>query len=318
MTGNAEYKNNLLLRQKDNQYWDEANNNRFYDTGVAMFGLSGEVTDSEQKANAKRWLLEVQDTGDNPGCWKGNVANTGFILSVVWPKPISASTGSCSGANYYCVSEVTCTGNILPNYFCSVPLKCCDKLPEIKSCAEQGGSICVSGEKCSGTIAQATLLGIGETCCIGGTCEEEAAQVITDCEKNLGTCEAFICPSGTEEAFYDCKYSGDLCCVATQAGGGSGWLWIILLLILIVLAVLGIIFRKKLRPFWDKIVAKFKKKPGPGPGIPPGQMNRRMPMQRRFIPPNAAVRRPAPVQRPPVARPKAMDDVLSRLKEMSK
>ena len=317
MTGNTEYKNNLLLRQRDNQYWDEANNNRYYDTAIALFGLKGEVTDSEQKANAKKWLLEVQDTGETPGCWKGSVANTGFILSAVWPKQISTSTGSCSGAGYNCVSEVTCTGNILPNYFCSLPLKCCDKLPEIKSCAEQVGEICISSERCSGTITQATLLGIGETCCVGGTCAEDVPQALSDCEENLGTCEPFGCAEGEEEAFYQCDY-GDTCCTAKESSGGSLF-WIILLIILIVLAILGIIFRKKLGPFFENLKSKFRKKgaPGAGVGMPRGQPMYRAPLQRRVLPPNAAVSRPAPVRAPP-ARPKAMDDVLGRLKEMSK
>ena len=250
---------------------------------------------------------------------------------------MNPSTGSCRGAGYHCVSQATCTGNVLPGYYCSVSSVCCDSLPEQKSCSEQAGIVCESGESCSGELTSAVGLSAGQRCCIGGECDVEVADVPNDCEQNFGTCEPFDCSDGYEEAFHKCEYSGDICCVRKEEGGGMGIFWIILLVILILLVALGIVFRKKLRPYVDRLLSKFKKKgPGPGgpgmpprrPGMPPRPGPRpgapgRPPVQRSVLPQNAAVTRPPAVQprgggAAAAKQPKAMDDVLKRLKQMSK
>ncbi|MEJ2268029.1 MAG: hypothetical protein P8X70_03065, partial [Nanoarchaeota archaeon] len=109
-----------------------------------------------------------------------------------------------------------------------------------------------------------------------------------------------------EKANYECP-SGDVCCVEkTQKKKSYWWIWV--LVILIILAVLGIIFKDKLRPLWFKIKSKFPKiKKGPK-GPKPSMKRPIMPQQRRPLPP-----------RKPVGKPKSdMEDVLKKLRDMGK
>jgi len=83
--------------------------------------------------------------------------------------------------------------------------------------------------------------------------------------------------------------------------------------------VLGIIFRKKLKALWDKIRKKGPKGGpggfgapagfgGPRPGMPPGARP-----QRRILPPGQ--RRPGAR---PAGKPGQVDNVLGKLKQMTK
>ncbi len=303
LTGQDDYKINLLLKQKSNKYWSESGN-KFYDTAVALYSVTDEPL---EKINAKNWLLEVQDS---EGCWQGNIRDTAFILSSIWPRTIETTMPNCVDSGHYCLSEISCTGNTLSSYKCPGVLKCCDTLAPIQSCPEQNGNICNSNEQCvGGTSPSASDTGVGEVCCVGGTCEVVALE--TECESYDGTCRTFGCITGEDEVAYSCDF-GDSCCM-TGAGGGSYW-WIWLLLILIILVVLGIVFREKLRPYYYKILSVFKRKPSapsvrPGPGMP---VRRYTP--RRILPPSQ--RAPVPVKKP--TPPGELSDVLKRLKEMSK
>jgi hypothetical protein len=136
-----------------------------------------------------------------------------------------------------------------------------------------------------------------------------------------GRCAPFGCESGEQEAFYECSF-GDTCCMPGAAKKSYWWIW--LLLILIILVVLGIVFRKRLQPYYFKIVSKFKRgpkgppaaaaRPGPPRG-PPGMPVRRH-IPRKVLPPTQ--RRPATRPRPSPKKPGEMGDVLKRLKEMGK
>jgi len=216
------------------------------------------------------------------------------------------------------MSEISCTGNILSSYRCPGVQKCCDTLAPIQSCSEQNGNICNSNQQCvGGLVVTASGTSSGETCCVGGTCEQVALQ--SECESYNGKCRSFGCNAGEQEVGYKCDF-GDSCCMAGAGGGGSYW-WIWVLLILIILAVLGIVFREKLRPYYYKVLSMFKGKGtgtpaifgGPRPPSSPGMPVRRY-TPRRILPPSQ--RAPVPARRQ--ASPGELGDVLKRLKEMSK
>jgi len=310
LTGQEDYRNNLLLRQRSNKFWDEAES-KFYDTAVALYSISDEPP---EKVNAKEWLLEVQDS---EGCWQGNIRDTAFVLASVWPRSIGTITYDCESAGNYCMAEVSCDGNILSSYSCPGVSKCCDSPIVYQPCADQGGTICNSQEQCLGYTTTASDANAGETCCLGGTCEIVKAG--SECIDFGGLCRATGCGAGEEESAYQCDY-GDTCCVQATGSTERSYWWIWLLAILIVLVVLGIIFRNKLRPYYYKIISKFKRRPSGGAAIsrpPTGRPG--MPMRRytprKILPPSA---RSAPVRRPPAKKPGELGNVLNRLKEMSK
>ena len=113
---------------------------------------------------------------------------------------------------------------------------------------------------------------------------------------------------------------------------GSGIWLIILLIILIVLVILAIIFRKQLKPVFDKIKNWFQKtfkikkkggaKPSPGvggPRFPVTSSVRTVPgaVPRRITPSARPAARPAPAK-PAPAKKTEFDDVLKKLKEIGK
>ncbi len=236
-------------------------------------------TEPQEKINSKNWLLQVQDS---QGCW-GTIKDTGFILASIWPRNSN-------------VKKI------------SIPLK---------TCSELGGKICNSSETCSGTVVEALELESGETCCTLGDCEiPSTPQVsLSECEQHNGTCEYSECYPDEEEVSYVCDDFEDVCCVAKKSS--SSWIWI--LLFLIALTILGIIFRNKLRPYWFKLLSKFKKRRGPsprGPGFPPARpaIPFRKNIQRKILPPTQPR---TPLSKKPVSH-KELGDVLKKLKEMSK
>jgi len=138
--------------------------------------------------------------------------------------------------------------------------------------------------------------------------------------KNFGTCRDYGCNDGEKELTYECDYSSQSCCTPETKNRSLWWVW--LLIILIVLTGLAIVFRDKLKDFYMKY--KMKKSKGPPRG-PPGRRPRMPPVgmpQRRPGPPRKILplrgpprrRPPAPAQR----KPKEIDDVLKKLKEMGK
>ena len=298
LTAQEEYKTNLRLRQQAGKYW-EYTGDKFYDTAVALYPISDEPI---EKTNTKNWLLEIQASD---GCWQGHIRNTAFILASIWPKPVDPTVRSCTDSGYYCGSEISCEGNLLPDYTCPGVSVCCDTQPVIKSCSEQDGTICTSDEKCvGGTTTTASDTSIGEECCLGGECE--ILTTASECENQLGRCTPF-CSSGEVEADYECSLIGDVCCVLGEKKSSLWWLWV--LIILIILVVIGIIFRSKLRGLFKRGPRPMG--PGPRPGMPPSAIRR--PLQRRILPPQKR-----PQASKPAKKPDELGDVLSKLKQMSK
>ncbi len=313
LTAQDDYRNDLLLKQKSSKFWNE-DGGKFYDTAVALYSISDEPA---EKIRAKEWLLEVQDS---EGCWQGNIRDTAFILASVWPKIIETTLSDCESSGHYCMSEVSCEGNILGDYRCPGVMKCCDTAKLIQSCSEQNGEICNSNQKCVGGLGvDASDTTSGERCCVGGTCEVVALE--SECVSYGGRCAPFGCEAGEEEVAYECDF-GDSCCMSKTSGEKSYW-WIWMLLILIILVVLGIVFKKKVREYYYKIRSKFKRKGGgsgasaKGPRGPPSTRPG-MPMRRytprRILPPTQRAPRPKPVEK----KSGELGDVLKRLKEMSK
>jgi hypothetical protein len=277
LTSSVEYSENLFGMQKTvngQKYWDQnSGEGRFYDTAVALLPFQGESP--AEKTNSEVWLSSVQDAD---GCWNnGNIRDTAFILYSVFGKSATPSTDTlgCESSGFYCLSSLSCGeagGEALEGYSCSTGI-CCSQDLTFPTCAEQDGTVCNSGEVCEGgSTAGASDLLSGQICCIAGTCNEPS-QEISDCELAQGVCRASSCRSGEQEIFESCDFSSDVCCIPGTSGGKSYW-WIWVLSILIILAVLGIIFREKLKRLWFRIKSKFKKggkgPQRPGPRGPPG------------------------------------------------
>ncbi|MBT4376427.1 hypothetical protein HOD29_03565 [archaeon] len=246
----------------------------------------------------------------------------------------------CEEAGFFCMSRVSCEGEIFNDYECAGTLKCCDTEKEQETCSNIGGEVCNLNEFCSGGSVESVYgLSYGEKCCANnGECKLKDNKTDEfDCEANFGTCEPYSCEEGYEEDFgYSCEY-GDICCMKTPGTGEGGKTWIWILLVLIILIVGGIVFKDKLKIFWTKISSKKpgRGKKGPGmtrrgpprmpPSYPRGPPGRMIPPKK--IIPKEPIRRPVvPAAKPQIPAqkvgerksPKELDDVLKKLKEMSK
>ena len=233
----------------------------------------------------------------------------------------------CEENGFFCVSGMmNCGGEFLYEYECPGLGLCCDTQYEEKTCVEWEGEVCVSGEYCQGgDILSTPDLGYGEECCLQGTCQKVVEPNFdeNECEENLGVCEPYSCDSSYEEtSLYSCEL-GDICCVKSstpKTGESKSKWWIWILFILIIAVVAGILLRDKLKMFWMKLTSKGKG-PGMGPpkrpsfptGPPHGMQRRPMP-QRRIMPPQHR----APPRRPAAKKPGELNDVLKKLKDMSK
>lgn len=241
----------------------------------------------------------------------------------------------CEDEGYFCSSMMECSsagGNTLDDYNCPGFDYCCSVQPETQTCSDLGGIICNSNEDCiGGTIAYPDEIAFNEICCVdGGTCEIDIVSE-SDCEDNGGICESYGCGNGYVESFdYSCSL-GDSCCIAednpfipTDNPTSKWWIWA--LFGLIVLVTIGILFRDKLKMMFsksDKGKGENYESRGP-PGFPPRPMNPPLrrpmpPVERKILPPSSQ-NRPAQMPRklPPKKSPGELDEVLKKLKEMSK
>ncbi|MDO8623667.1 MAG: hypothetical protein Q7R52_05470 [archaeon] len=308
-----EYYADLLSKQKTN-YWDESGN-KFYDTSLALFSLQKD--NSQERENSISWLLETQD---KDGCWKSSVRDTAFILYSAWPKTVSLPARSCEDMDYFCTSRTACEGTILPSYSCSGAYVCCDKEKTLKTCSELGGSVCSSGQSCSGQSIDASNIGIDEKCCYDGTCSAKSTN--SNCEIAGGSCRT-ECLSSEQKSTDSCEVFSDSCCTTKQPGASIFSQWYIkLLIVLIILVVVGIIFRDKLRGLLFRF--RFGSGSGkgsmrmekPGPRLPPGSLSSMPIVPRRILPPSQPRRNFTPTRAKTVD--KEFDDVLKKLREIGK
>lgn len=329
LTDKLEFKTDLTSMQINKQYWKRGGD-KFYDTATALLPFQND--EIPEKTFAKEWLLDNNVQGKD-GCWdNANIKSTAYILYSIWPRAVSKKNGvsilddDCGDVNGFCMSGISCAnsgGNLLLGYDCPTRQKCCDTAKKQTTCAgDFNGDVCSSNEVCGGAERTTDDLKYGETCCVGGTCSTPIIPPKEDneCEKNLGSCES-SCISGEKETTDSCDSSSKVCCVEDDKPEiGYWWVWV--LFGLIVLTILAIMFKEKIKEFFEKGQAK---KQGPRPGLPPSYQRRPMnrpPMQRKILPPQQRPTR-APVQRPTMRRPgqkspKELDEVLAKLKRMSK
>ena len=192
-------------------------------------------------------------------------------------------------------------GNVLGNYDCAGSFDvCCDEQKEEKTCEEEGGFSCDEDENCDGITRKTSDV---EKCCIG------------ECEPKTSACEqlAYKCRSNClddeESVEYKCA-SGETCC--REIEGKSYW-YIYLLVVLIILAVIGIIFRNKLRVLIFRFKGGFKQGEvtKTRPYFPPS-----VPSYRGMIPTQG--RMPQAKPSPKTQTDKELEETLKKLKEISK
>jgi len=320
ITGNLEFKNNLLGKQISNKWW-VSKDDRYYGTAVALNALKYE--EPLQKSDSINWLLNEAQEED--GCWEsGNIRNTAFLLYSISSRASSGSSGGsadCEGSGFFCTSQINCPGQTLSSYSCSGAFVCCSESSSAQTCIEQSGEICNSNQICAGSnslTSDAGDLSSGQVCCINGVCQEPQVTA-SNCELTGGECRVNKCNDGEEESFESCEFSSDICCVqGAQKETNYALIWI--LFILIVLTVLGIVFRERLRPYWFRIksmIGKFRKSPGgtgkgpssPGPRPPPSPSSGSL---RRVYPPRHRKPQGSHSGRGEI------DEVLKKLKEMGK
>jgi hypothetical protein len=355
ISGSATFKTELFGKQESDGYWD-VSGDKFYDTAFALMPYGGDS--SSEKSKSIQWLLTPGVQDDDGCWKGNLLNTAFLLYSIWPREVSSSSPSNldCSDAGFYCLSPIDCSsalGSKLSGYSCSVASTiCCNKPAISNTCSELNGLVCNSNQNCEGGISEdSSDLGTGETCCVGGTCVliEDETNV---CEESSGVCvlSTYGCASNEEESALDCGTSNKVCCTkkGTDDESSSAWIWIIFLLfLLIVLIVLGIIYRDKLRPYWLQLKSKFNKRGsnpqgnfrGPGlPSSPSSSLPLRTQMNRRFFPPQnipqqqvrpnpesvPQVQRPKPVSaqpssvQKPTPQPNEMDDVLRKLKEMSK
>lgn len=351
LTGYDEYKLDILDRQVADKYW-QSRDGKYFDTALALFPFGG--VDFEEKTNAIEWLSELQD---EDGCWdEGNIKNMGFLLSSIWPRywdydddddddPTTPTTpdNDCELSGYYCDSAFARTGeDSLSDYSClGSAQRCYETAPIIETCASEypESYICAYNEVCPSGRKNLD----GEVCCEVECQQKETppAEEESDCALAQGYC-ASSCASGeVEESFYEdsCSeiYYGDVCCITEEEKSSYLWLWI--LFALIILITIAIIYRDKIREQILKMKSKKDEEElGPREGL-------RRPMQRmrqrRIIPNVRPSQRPLQPQRPGISpalqrpaqprpaqpgmqrnprqkTPEELDDVLRKLKDMSK
>ena len=331
LTGNTDFKNQLLSKQINNKWWLSLND-KYYGTALALYPFKYE--EPQQKTDSIDWLLDEVQGED--GCWNsGNIRSTGFILSSLWPRESLASSGNgvstgrvdCETAGFYCSSIINCDAEILSSYSCSGSFVCCSQEKTLETCFEQRGEICNSNQNCAGIgsiIVGASDLSLGQLCCVSGSCQEVSPEIpdVSSCESFGGTCRVNGCFDGEKEDFgLSCDFSTDVCCIKEAEPEKTSLLWVWILLGLIVLVVLGIIFRDKLRPLWFRIKSGFgrgrkgpRRPPPPGMHHPLGRrplFRRRMP--RRIVPVNQKLSKKLPRK-----SQGEIDDVLKKLKAMGK
>jgi hypothetical protein len=342
------YRTELLTKQQENQWW-AASGDKFYDTAIALLPFQNE--DITEKDNAKSWLANVQGAD---GCWS-NVKDTAFVLYSLWTRdigtpivtpinttptnnsntthPTQPNNKDCEDSGFYCMSGASCSslsGNVLSNYSgCFGTNICCTKQKQLQTCSSEGGTLCSSGQQClGGSDISSSDSTSSRLCCVDGTC---GVQETTPCEVNGGNCRS-SCDETTEQSSSESCTATTICCVGKKKSGSL--LWLLILGILIILALVGLVFRKKLREIFLKF--KFGKKPvkpiiggsrfpmTPSSRVYPGALQRRiLPNLQRTTPiskPSAPATKPVlqkPAAKKPISKAES-NDLLKKLKDIGK
>jgi hypothetical protein len=321
LTGYETYTKSVQTKLLSAGYWAIAGSDDsiYFNTALAVYL----VYPGKASTQTKSWVQTQQQA--TSGCWNNeDRIDTAFLLYALWntykgtvdPLPPCTGVGcgptqeDCLKSNYYCAnSKLECAdvGTVKEGYYCSRAGTCCTANPD-RTCSELGGIICTSSQICSGTEKpKASGMSMYESCCIG-TCTAKPIVTKNDCEKDGGTCDS-SCSTGYEEdtSLTDSCDSGK-CCVESATSPTTkktSYWWVWVLLVLIVLVILGIVFKDKLKPLFDKI------KGGSGSSSKPSSPSGFSSQNRTILPP----RQPMQQQR---QSPGQMDDVLKKLREMGK
>lgn len=316
LTGGDDHYSEVVQNQKQGKFWQITGSpyNRYYDTSLAMLALSR--ISSTELENARNYLLSIQT---KEGCWNNNnIRDTGFILYGGWPKTVAAETREssaalCEAASYFCGAKFACLdsgGKMVDGYECTnFGDSCCSVKVQEETCEQKSGILCSSTQECSGKEISSS----DGSCCLSA-CQE--VQVENTCEIAGATTCRFSCEAGESANGESCGGTGKICCQLVEKSGSLLWLWI-LLIILVILAVLGIIYKDKVR-VW---VYKFRKKAVTTPitrtarpisaqplrPVPFGAL--RQPMGRPL---------PQPITRPMTPKEREMEDTLRKLRDMGR
>jgi len=325
LTKDNDYYTELISKQNSEGYW-KLNENKYYDTSIALFPLVNDEN-LEEKEKAKQWLLNEQ--GDS-GCWEGwDIEKTAFILFSVWPKYPFEKTSEIK------IPETT-------------ENESSEDSSEEKLICETNGGFCMSNSECEssgGEILNEYLCKGWDSCCSKESNQEQEdntkdkqetkiPEEKSECEEKGYSCEISCDEGYTETKIYECSSSNFKCCKPQESlpepESKSYW-WIWVLLLLIILVILGILFKDKLKEFLIKIKSKKGSNKGESspsrrpPHIPPRgppsspSRNIRRPIPQRMSTPNQNIRKPSrlPIRKPlPNSKNKELDDVLKKLKEM--
>ncbi len=335
-------KNWLLKYQDESGCW---NNDNLRDTAFLLYSIWPRNTINPPVPPSNECSTDF-DCEDNEECISGNCILPSNGTTIECSTDFDCKTGeecisgfcaetspSCLDSGYYCLSPIDCDGNFLPTYTCSGISKCCDTPVSLGTCSSQGGEICDSGEKCQGGLtSSADDLFSGETCCIsGGECVTSGSGSGSEalCSSNGGSCRISCLDGESSSSFYDCEFSGDVCCFEDGKTTKNRWvIWV--LIILILLTVLGIVFREKVKMFFMKMKSRKGKKNGPPSrptfgGLrhaPPRHPLPSKPIPRRIVPHKpvyTGLKKPeTPSKKKPFKYRKELDEVLGKLKEIGK
>lgn len=329
LTDGQDQYSELVQEQQQSKFWQAPNTpyNRYYDSALAILALQG--ANSVEESNSKAYFETITTP---QGCWNNNnIRDTGFLLYAGWSRAVSQGSGSggsgnaqtCESGGFTCTSLLTCEGlegESLGEYSCPGTKVCCSESPVLESCSAQAGTICSSGQVCSGSSSKSSE----GTCCLG-TCTQETQQ---DACKAVGGTGCFPSCLDSEEqvSSVTCSISGEVCCKQKTGQSDSSsnlGLWITLLVILIALVVVGILMRNKLKMMLFKSRNKGTSSSGPGRPTPPGTRPPFPPFRGPMPYPRAQPRVIQPSSVPQMRRPstnkdKEMEETMAKLKEMSK
>lgn len=292
-----------LLKSQDSAGTNKGcwNSGSIRDTAFILYSLWGDFefhgTDDDCTVDAdcpagevcvnEKCILDTDECTDDTECSYGESCIDSVCIE---------SANGCEDNNGYCISVSACDealGSKLGFNDCLVPNMCCSKPELVKTCAQLGGNVCLSGETCLGT----TLTEAVESRCCSDNCKPAGDTSAYDCKLNGGKCSITgDCESGYEPtSTYKCSPSVDQCCMKKTTPDKKSYWWIWVLVILIAIIAVAIIFKDKLKEMWLRMKMK-KSGPSGRPGLPP---------------------RPMPPSRPGPPRGD-VNDVLKKLKEMGR
>ncbi len=347
ITGKESYALQLLDRQNPEGYWSAKS--KFYDTGLALLALK-DYTD-ENVTKAENYLLKKQSSD---GSWGGNKRDTALILYAVWGKGGGTSIGNeCYENNGVCIDINDCSYEDELPYYCVDSGKVCCKSSASETCAELGGTICLSNEYCNGSIETAKD---SSFCCIDGECvlselktcreiggvecgEDEVCSnddytassdtlycCVSECvEKGCYDLGGEICGSGERCSGDEQVVGGEKCCLGKcEKGKNLAWLWFIIIL-LVVAGVVYYLYKKgkidfsrffmffRKRKKGVRIVSGTRKQAPVKPAASP--FPRFSGQQFRMPARRRSLRVPV---RPKTKEEKEMEDTFKKLREMGK